>query len=238
MRFLLFVVVFVLSGCGSVNNNTDTSHSSGYQGQGKQEFSAQPYKRWQQSWDHVLWVDATHSTIIISVFKAGTLARIGHDHVVVVHDLKGAIDESKGIGDFSFLLTNMAVDEPYYRQLMHLPPGISKSAREGTRNNMLNKVLFADQYPVVTLHAQILKDNPGYVGLTINLHGVTQKKIIAYQKIKQNGHIHITGEAVLTQTQFGIKPFSVLSGALQVKNQINIQFNIEILEQKINNTIY
>lgn len=121
---------------------------------------------------------------------------------------------------------------------MHLPLGISESAREGTRNNMLNKVLFAEQFPVVTIHAQTLKDNPGFVGLSITLHGVTQKKIIPYKKINRQGHVYLTGETVLTHTQFGIKPFSVLSGALQVKNQINIQFNIEILEQKINNIIY
>lgn len=229
MRFIVWLsIVLWLTGCSSLMEISPTNQQEVAGSRPFKEFNNQLYQHWQRSGDKVLWVNTQHSYILVSVFKGGSLARLGHDHVVVVHDLIGAVDDTKGVGDFSFKLNNMAVDEENYRAMMHLPLGISEGAIKGTRSNMLNKVLFADQYPLVTIHAQKLKDNPGFVGLVINLHGVAQRKIIAYQAISKGGHLHIIGQTAITQTQFGIKPFSVLAGALEVKNELNIQFDIEI----------
>ncbi|HQT81424.1 MAG: hypothetical protein B7Z60_06130 [Ferrovum sp. 37-45-19] len=233
MRYLMLLSTLFLTACSSLSQHSVSEQQLANRSS-LNAFNSVPYQQWQRAGDKVLWVNTQHSFIVVSVFKEGALARLGHDHVVVVHDLAGAINETKGVGDFGFSLKKMAVDEDVYRARMHLPLGISQLAIEGTRNNMLNKVLFADQYPYVKIHVQTLTGQKGYVGLLITLHGVTRRKIISYHIRQDSHHTFITGQTTLSQTQFGIKPFAVLGGALQVKNEINIQFNLETQEQKLN----
>jgi len=60
------------------------------------------------------------------------------------------------------------------------------------------------------------------------LHG--QTKPITVQVSEKNGHY--VGQASLKQTDFGIKPIRVGGGAVRVKDELSIEFDIQLTPLK------
>ena len=52
------------------------------------------------------------SRIVIEVRRGGTLAQLGHDHVVVSHDVAGYVAPAEGRADLYVRLDRLVVDEP------------------------------------------------------------------------------------------------------------------------------
>ncbi len=98
------------------------------------------------------------SLLIVRVYRGGTLARAGHNHIVASHDLGGSIhvaaDLARSSCELSFPVAALSVDEAELRaaQGADFAGDVPESAREGTRHNMLGPaVLNADAYPRITL---------------------------------------------------------------------------------------
>lgn len=91
--------------------------------------------------------------ILVHAGRDGPLARLGHEHVVACHDIKGYVDVTHNRADLYVVLDNLQVDEPEIRKKAGLETQPSAEAIAGTRNNMLNKVLESGHYP----HALIMR---------------------------------------------------------------------------------
>src|SRR2546429_6974197 len=64
----------------------------------------------------VFRVDPAESLVVIEVRRAGSLARLGHDHVVASHELGGYVAPDEGRADLHVDLARMHVDEPAPRK--------------------------------------------------------------------------------------------------------------------------
>ncbi|NYE59697.1 polyisoprenoid-binding protein YceI [Duganella sp. 1224] len=173
----------------------------------------------------LLRIDSAQSLIVATVRRGGILARLGHDHVVASHAISGTVSPSRNRADFTFRLDQMNIDEADLRRAAGLEKQPSADAIEGTRHNMLTKVLDADRYPVVTVHAERLAaGQPLQVGIT--LHGVTRTLAIPVALREANGVINVQGTVNLKQTDFGLTPFSVMGGAMSVQDQMELRFDL------------
>lgn len=170
-------------------------------------------------------IDSAQSLIAVTVRRGGVLARLGHDHVVASRRISGTVSSTQNRADFQFRLDEMTIDEPGLRQQAGLEQQPSADAIEGTRHNMLTKVLDADRYPVVSIHAE-----RGAAGqplrVSITLHGVTRTMAIPVELREENGAIKVKGTVTLNQTDFGLTPFSVMGGAMAVQDQLELRFNL------------
>lgn len=170
-------------------------------------------------------IDSTQSLIAVTVRRGGVLARLGHDHVVASHAISGTVSPSRNVADFTFRLDEMKVDEADLRQIAGLAKQPSADAIEGTRFNMLNKVLDAERYPLVRVHAErVANDQPLQVSIT--LHGVTRALAIPVELREEAGVIKVKGTVMLKQTDFGLTPFSVMGGAMAVQDQMELRFEL------------
>jgi hypothetical protein len=88
-------------------------------------------------------IDSAHSLIVATVRRGGVLARLGHDHVVASHAISGSVTPQANRADFTFRLDEMKIDEADLRRIAGLEKQPSADAIEGTRHNMLTKVLDA-----------------------------------------------------------------------------------------------
>jgi len=85
-------------------------------------------------------VIADESLLQILVYRGGAMARLGHNHVIVSHQLAGAVfvtdDPLQTRFDVSFPVNELTIDEPAMREQAgaDFPPGVPQSARDGTRN--------------------------------------------------------------------------------------------------------
>ena len=180
----------------------------------------------------VYQVDAGQSLITIVVRRGGAFARFGHDHVIASRTLSGYAAPDANRAHFQFRLDEMSVDEAALRVQAGLDTQPSAEDIEGTRANMLKRVLDAERYPMVYLAAQRLpaaKDAPSQLRLTITLHGVARSIDVPVRYERSAASLKASGELTLLQSDFGIKPMSVMGGALTVQDRMELRFAIVAL---------
>lgn len=172
-------------------------------------------------------VDPARSLVVVVVRRGGTLTQFGHDHVVASRDVGGYVAPSSDRADLYVPLDALVVDPPVLRSESGLDTKPSDADMAATRRNMLEKVLETDRFPYATVavsrppgdHSQ-----PHEVALT--LHGVT-RAVEAPLHIRSAGdEVMATGSFAIDQSQFGIVPFSILGGAIAVKDRVDIRFEI------------
>src|SRR6266508_6924624 len=93
----------------------------------------------------VFRVDSRESLVVIEVRRSGSLARLGHDHVVASHELVGYVAPGEGRADLVVALESLAVDEAALRAEAGFDTQPTEPDIEATRANMLEKVLEAEK---------------------------------------------------------------------------------------------
>jgi hypothetical protein len=169
-------------------------------------------------------VDPRASLVTIVVRRAGLLARLGHDHVVASRNAAGFAAPGANRADLSFRLDQLTVDEPALRREAGLTTNPSQEAIEGTRTNMLTRVLEAQRYPQVDVHVE--RTGAGKLHVSIQLHGVTRSVDMPANVVVADGVLTVNGALTLRQTDFGITPMSVGGGLLAVEDAMELRFRI------------
>jgi len=170
-----------------------------------------------------LQIDSAASLIAVTVRRGGVLARLGHDHVVAARTITGTVTPAEQRAQFQFRLDQLTVDEPALRAIAGLDKQPSQDAIDGTRTNMLTRVLDADRYPLVQV--RVTGAGP-LLRAAITLHGVTRDYDIPVAIDKRDGSLTVTGTVNLKQTDFGLVPFSVMGGAMAVQDQLELRFTL------------
>jgi len=179
----------------------------------------------------VFRVDPAESLVVIEVRRAGSLARLGHDHVVASHEVGGYVAPDEGRADLYVALERMEVDEAALRAEAGFDTQPIESDIEGTRANMLVRVLEADKFPFALIRVSGVDASRGEValGVAITLHGVTRTLQAPARIDADAGRIDVTGRISFDQTDFGITPYSLLGGAIAVRNRVDLRFRIRAL---------
>jgi polyisoprenoid-binding protein YceI len=171
-----------------------------------------------------LAIDPQASLIAVTVRRGGPLARLGHDHVVAARTVAGEVDPAGNRATLRFRVDAMTVDEPELRRTAGLDTQPSADASEGTRRNMLTRVLDAERYPWVEV--AIERRGAAAVSAAITLHGVTRRYDVPATIEATPDGLRATGTLTLRQTDFGIVPFSVMGGAMAVQDALELRFTI------------
>ncbi|MDQ1921726.1 YceI family protein [Massilia pseudoviolaceinigra] len=174
----------------------------------------------------VLRIDTARSLITVTVRRGGTFARMGHDHVIASRSIEGFVAPDAGRADFRFRLDQMTVDETALRTQAGLTTQPDDDAIAGTRTNMLTRVLEAERYPLVTLHAERAAGKGDTLRLSVNLHGVSRTVEVPTTIERSNDGVTASGTLTLLQSDFGITPMSVMGGALTVQDPMELAFSI------------
>ena len=200
---------------------------AGDEGQRPSGFPDAYYRQAAQLGQPVFEVDPASSRVVIEVRRGGALAHLGHDHVVASHDVQGYVAPGEGRADLYIRLDRLVVDERELRAEAQFDTQPSDEAIAGTRANMLEK-LGADKQPWALIGVRGADiDATGYrLGATLTLNGITRAIPIQAQMVLAAEEVNVTGRVTLEQTTFGITPFSILGGALQVQDQVSIRFRI------------
>ena len=176
----------------------------------------------------VFRVDSRESLIVIEVRRAGSLARLGHDHVVASHEVTGYVEPDEGRADLYVALARMQLDEAPLRAEAGFDTQPTESDIEGTRANMLEKVLEADKFPFALIGVRRANATRGDATLSvaITLHGSTRTLRVPARIDADADAMSVTGRLSFEQTDFGITPYSLLGGAIAVKNGVELRFRI------------
>jgi polyisoprenoid-binding protein YceI len=166
-------------------------------------------------------VDGPHSTMTVRVFKSGFLSAFGHNHEIRAPIESGQVKES---GNLSVTLH---VDA---RRLRVSDPEVSDDTRAQIQKTMLGpQVLDADRFPEIRFQStEVESKGPDHwiVHGKLGLHG--KEHAIAVEATLKGEHY--IGSASLKQTDFGITPVTVGGGTVKVKDEVKIEFDIEVIK--------
>jgi hypothetical protein len=177
-------------------------------------------------------LDPQRSRIDVITRSGGPLARFGHDHVVVVTEPAGYLLLTRPIAgsraDLRFAVHALDVDPPDARRRHGLDGELSAEDIAGTRDNLLNKVLDAARWPFATLSLDEFGQRDGRVDavVAISLNGRVHETRQPFALTEDDGAVTVEGSFVIRHEDFGLEPYSALSGGLRVAQEMEVRFTL------------
>jgi polyisoprenoid-binding protein YceI len=161
-------------------------------------------------------IDPQKSSIIVRVFKAGVFSAFGHEHEISAPIQQGSFTENPAS-------VELTVDA---RRMRVMDKGISEKDRTDIQQTMLGpKVLDSERFPEIRFRSsgvERLGEGKWTVLGDLTIHGETRPVKVCAEG--GNGHYRATAE--LKQKDFGITPVAVGGGAVKVKNELRIEFDL------------
>jgi polyisoprenoid-binding protein YceI len=163
-------------------------------------------------------VNTAKSVLTLHVHKAGVLGGLGHDHEVTAPIAGGSVDIDARTVEIKVNATALKVADK----------NDSEKDRAEIQQNMLGpEVLDAQRYSEITFRSKSAEpqgENAWRVQGELTLHGETRP--VEAEVRGDNGHYR--GTVRLRQSEFGIKPVKMAGGAVRVKDEVSIDFDIEL----------
>jgi hypothetical protein len=182
-------------------------------------------------------VDSQNSELRVLVYRAGPLASLGHNHVMVNRAVAGLVQVGSSISESSFSLRvpveSFVVDDADARREegAEFAGEVPEDAKAGTRRNMLGAAsLDADEFPTIRVESVTLSGTLDALiaDLTVNVAG-HEASVSAPCTLQGDMHtLRAVGSMTLRQTAVGVTPFSLLHGALQVEDAMQLKFRIVV----------
>jgi len=176
-------------------------------------------------WPAALWasdsggpreIDIQKSAMTVRVFKSGLFSAFGHEHEISAPMERGSFNVSPPAAE-------LTVDAG---KLRVMDKDVSDKDRAEIQETMLGpKVLDAAQFPEIQFRSTAIEpvgEGRWRVAGDLTLHGKTRPVRLEVQT--KNGHYQ--GAAQLKQRDFGIEPISVGGGAVKVKDELRVEFDI------------
>ena len=163
-------------------------------------------------------IDVHHSVLTVHVYKEGVFSAFGHDHEIAGEISAGSVDTAAKHVEWHANAASLRVRDP----------NVSEKDRDEVQKNMVGPdVLDVEHNPEIAFKstsAEPMGPDGWSVRGDLTLHGQTQPVTVEV-KVRDG---HYTGTARLKQTAFGIKPIKIAGGAVRVKDEVRIDFDIQL----------
>lgn len=172
-------------------------------------------------------IDAAKSRFTVTAYASGLLSGLGHNPAISIRDFAGQIkfapeDLSKSSLEFLVNAESLTVQSD-----------VSDKDRREIERTMKENVLETGRYPEIVFASTAVSGTrlgDSLYALRIqgglSLHGVTRMQAVVAQMVPGDDSLRAYGEFSLRQTEFNIKLVSVAGGALKVKDELKLSFDI------------
>ena len=178
-----------------------------------------------------LAIDPATSKFTIHVDKTGFFSVAGDKHEIEAPIASGTIDEKAKT-------VTLKVEAA---KLKALDPQLSADKRAEVQKKMEAEVLEVTKYPEISfLSTEVTSDKIGHWNVKgeLRLHGQAHPVTVSVTEPstelalgKPPAVRHFNGTATLKQTDFGIKPITIAGGAVKVKDELKLEFQITAAER-------
>jgi polyisoprenoid-binding protein YceI len=162
-------------------------------------------------------IDSAKSKLMVRAFKTGLFSGFADNHEIEAPIAEGSVDEAAGHVRF-------AVDA---RRMKVLDPEMNPSRRQEVQERMLGpEVLDSARFPRIAFESTSIERSGKGIFIVrgqLSLHGVTRP--VAVNVRSEDGRYK--GTCTLKQRDYGIAPISIAGGTVKVKDDIQIEFDIQ-----------
>ena len=171
-------------------------------------------------------LDAADGQLLVHTGVTGRAAKMGHRLTIAMNDWAATVRWSAG----NPVEAELTVEVESLKVLRGEGgvKGLTGPEKALARSNAL-RVLDADRYPQIRFETgDIAKADDGYrLAGTLTIHGVTGKCEIGLHVEDLGETWRLSCEAVVRQSDFGIKPYSMLMGSMKVVDAVTVSFVAE-----------
>jgi polyisoprenoid-binding protein YceI len=161
--------------------------------------------------------------VLVNVYKDGVAAKMGHDLTLQAGSWSGKADINPD--DPSSSSVSVSIDADSLEVLEG--KGGAKPLSEGDKQDIkknIGKTLGRGQ---ISFESTEVSGNPPRLQLKGNLTINGQSRPVTLDlNVDDNGHV--TGTTSFRQTDFGLKPFSAMLGALKVKDNVDVSIDVQL----------
>jgi polyisoprenoid-binding protein YceI len=172
-------------------------------------------------------LDPTRGRFTVQAFATGLLSALGHSPTFTVRDYRGGMhfegDEIKGL----------VLDMRIRADSLELQDRVREADAGEIMERMRRDVLETPNYPEITFRsADVSSDQiaPGRFrvrfGGMLALHGVTNPHRIEAEIQVFGDGVRLIGETSLRLSDYRIKPVSALAGAIKLKDDLKLSFDL------------
>ena len=164
--------------------------------------------------------------LILRTYRSGLAAQAGHDLTIEITRWSGELDRgddiAKGRLEVHIEIGSLVVREG---------SGGVKPLSDRDRREIVvtaRKQLAADRYPEATFAAETFEPDStggGTINGTLTLHG--QARPLRLQ-VRKTGDDRYHATATVVQSEFGIKPYSGMFGALKLRDAVDVEADVDL----------
>jgi polyisoprenoid-binding protein YceI len=172
-------------------------------------------------------IDARQSRFVVQVEASGLLSVFGHNPVIAVCGFGGDVQFSTEARNQASLLMLVQANS------LALIGEATEKDRPEIERMMRDKVLETARYPEIVFMSTSVSLNQigaavfqARITGSLSLHGLTRNHSIDAQVMVNGQTLRAQGEFPLRQSDYNIKPVSVMGGTLKVKDEVKLSFDI------------
>jgi polyisoprenoid-binding protein YceI len=187
-----------------------------------------------------LCVDGQRSRVQIHVGSAGLFGALGHDHSIEANDVKGCAEIDWSQLDRSSVALNFSTAAIVVMDPKH------PDDRPKVQETMENEVLRVKDFPEIGFKSDRVRLRQPVSGGSnryeiivdgmLTIRGQTRPVSIPLTLTRSGtapaAEAGATGRYTLKQSDFGIKPISLAGGAVRVKDDIQLDFDLKLREAR------
>jgi polyisoprenoid-binding protein YceI len=180
------------------------------------------------------FVDKAASRFTVQAFATGMLSSFGHNPTIGIRDYEGEIQFVPETYEKAFLrmsLKNTGLD---------VLDEMKSDDRKKLEKIMYEQVLEVEHFPTTVYESKEIRvEKPGNgsilarVNGELSFHGVTQGLALVGRVVDMGSLLRISGDFVVRQSDFGIKPVSFAAGTLRLKDELKFKFELTARRQEV-----
>ena len=163
-------------------------------------------------------IDTANSAIIVRVYKGGVFSPFGHDHEIAAPIAGGAVDTTARTVELHVNTAALKVRDEH----------VSDKDRAEIQTTMLGpNVLDSEHHAEIVFRSKSAEPSGGNAWILhgdLSLYGQTHPVDV---DVRETGG-HYRGKARFRQTEFGIRPVKIAGGTIGVKDEIQVEFDIQL----------
>lgn len=178
-------------------------------------------------------IDSGRSMFTVRAFVGGLFAFAGHDHTIAIDDFSGDLHLTPGSSDLAVLQMTITAGS-----LAEVDTEFNEKDRQEINKTMREEVLETGKYPdIVFTSTGVSAKKVGegeyqvMISGTLTLHGVTRNRQIKAKVTISGNTLRAQGEFSLQHSDYNLKRISVAGGAVKVKEELRLAFNIVARQQ-------
>ena len=170
---------------------------------------------------------ADQSRLTVQAFARGFLSAFGHSPTLIVRRLAGEVEFDADTLDAASLQLKISADS------LAVIDNMSEADRREIERRAREEVLEAARYPEIVFQpgkiaAQRSGEGQYLIRLTgqLSLHGITRNQALEASVALTQNCLRAQGKSLLRQSDYRIEPVTALGGAIKLKDELELSFDI------------